>query len=932
MASPDPKRGRFGSGSGGPGQRGGRGNPRPSSNFVQGSPQEDPFMEGGSPEVARLRRELAAEREARIRAEQYQQRAEQSRQQAEQSQQRAEQSQQQLQLQLQESTFEEYLTKCHKILSSRMQIQTNLSRATQGSITTAKNKWCPNYLRPWEEFPLIQQRLFDEVDAVLSPETGTAPRMFMSAAGLDGLSKICLQRKIGSEKDLESYVRFAVESHVSLIIAACRARQVPGFFGDITFENHDNTLNPEATDVNDRLAKVQKKKPNRDRAPHADQIAVWIGEDNEARLLLIVEYKAPHKLTNKTLRAVLQNGTRNLNIREQILDNPEGFETTDAKLQYNADKLVATAIAQTYSYMIESGLEYGYVCTGEAYVFLMIDWKSPDTVHYHLAEPNEEVKQIETVSGVFIMRTAIAQVLSFAQMASRADIHEQNERRYVMQGLSTFTVDYEEVLRRIPEDELATSPSSAYKPRNQTKYATTGTSPCIARDRKRRRASDYGRNSCAPMTGNPSNNDDQFRPPPGPPRQGPKGSQPPAPPSYSNPSQGSRSADPKSYSGKGKGKQQYSYCTQKCLLGIERGLPLDPSCPNFSEHQKDECADKHSLDIKTFLNLVLKQLDEDMDNNIKPLGLQGSRGALFKVTLISHGYTFVGKGTIDVFIPDLRHEGQIYQILSHLQGEAIPVYLGNIDLNWPYFLAIRVRIVHMLFMSYAGEMIDQIGKDEDPPFLKVQEETKRSIRDLKNAGIFQNDLRDPNLLWNAERQRVMVIDFDRAKIMKPPSPLSKSVALLDNANRLSSSPPDSPPDRSLPMHSGSPPSRHGSLSGRSSPVHSGSAPSRSSSPPSRPGSPVLLPSPFRAGSSPARPSSPLGPASPNACPRSPSPKSGTKRKHADVAMNDIDQASSPTRTAKVDYKSSPLGMTRPLSSPEEAACEDTDGQNMVEGH
>jgi hypothetical protein len=41
--------------------------------------------------------------------------------------------------------------------------------------------------------------------------------------------------------------------------------------------------------------------------------------------------------------------------------------------------------------MIESGLKYGLLTTGEAIVFLKIDWDEPKTLYYYLAEPGPEV-------------------------------------------------------------------------------------------------------------------------------------------------------------------------------------------------------------------------------------------------------------------------------------------------------------------------------------------------------------------------------------------------------------------------------------------------------------------------------------------------------------------------------------------------------------
>ena len=45
------------------------------------------------------------------------------------------------------------------------------------------------------------------------------------------------------------------------------------------------------------------------------------------------------------------------------------------------------------------------------------------------------------------------------------------------------------------------------------------------------------------------------------------------------------------------------------------------------------------------------------------MGKQGARGALFRLTLLAYGYTFVGKGTVAEFQPDLYHEAGVYNKL-----------------------------------------------------------------------------------------------------------------------------------------------------------------------------------------------------------------------------------------------------------------------------
>ena len=58
-------------------------------------------------------------------------------------------------------------------------------------------------------------------------------------------------------------------------------------------------------------------------------------------------------------------------------------------------------------------------------------------------------------------------------------------------------------------------------------------------------------------------------------------------------------------------------------------------------------------------------------------------------------------------MPDLRHEGKVYRQLEDLQGTAIPVCLGDIDLVEWYYLDVGVRILHMLLMSWGGNLAEQ---------------------------------------------------------------------------------------------------------------------------------------------------------------------------------------------------------------------------------
>lgn len=102
--------------------------------------------------------------------------------------------------------------------------------------------------------------------------------------------------------------------------------------------------------------------------------------------------------------------------------------------------------------MIEGGLDYGLLTTGEATVFLKIDWTQPDVLYYHLAEPGADVPaHPEHIQSC----TAVGQCLAFTLMAlgglGQQGEHSQSERDQAMSILNTWAEDFEATVRTIPK-------------------------------------------------------------------------------------------------------------------------------------------------------------------------------------------------------------------------------------------------------------------------------------------------------------------------------------------------------------------------------------------------------------------------------------------------------------------------------------------------
>ena len=643
------------------------------------------------------------------------------------------------------TTFEELLESCHS-LSESILVQTDRSLSTQGSTTSPKGKCCPTMMLPWEDFPKLRQNAFDELYKTLHPPLDQAPQLFSPLIHFEELGHTISGWTIASEEDLKRFHQTTVEDLMADVVSTLVGNGLHGenwdFGQGVQFENHTHGLDDLQEEVQDRLRLSSfPSEPHRPLKPiHADQICVYKKEDRNLELLFIMEYKAPHKISNKIMRA----GLRVMDVPNEVINRPTIPNDPIEKFQYNADKLVAAVATQTYSYMLDSGCEYGCIITGEAIVFLWIKADESNTLYYHLAEPNEEVHAANGHDFKHPL-TAIGQLLSFCLMALQSEKRTQAWRERSIQNAHTWSEDWEKILHDIPFEQMNLEPpQSAYKPRS---YSIDPRSPYQLRKRQQK---SY-RLGCSP--GNKPTHNDQDDPAEDSADDIESINTPTKRGRANKSQQGSRGHAAQASSS---GMTQRQYCTQACLLGLVRGSLFDEICPNTEMHRQGKKVRTHLLNMELFSKMVQRQLGTSLDSNCTKLGLQGARGALFKLTLASHGYTFVGKATREVFVPDLKHEGRMYELLRSVQGKEIPVYLGNIDLIRPW-RDLRVKLIHMLLMSWGGERFDEMNVMRE-----YSKEITHFESQIARLGVQHEDIRPPNMLWNQETGGVMFIDFERS--------------------------------------------------------------------------------------------------------------------------------------------------------------------------
>ncbi|KAI7976015.1 hypothetical protein EIK77_000928 [Talaromyces pinophilus] len=725
-------------------------------------------------ELNELRKRLEEAERRREEAEQRREEAERRREEAERQQEEAERNLNLEILQTRNTTLPEFLDACHEHLFLGLTIQKDQKSSTKGDPANADRKLRPSRIQEWTNFPDEQMAIWaDLMDADFVTERHFTPLLALKEYG-----KEVRDRMLSSELDLGYFQRHSVESRVASVIKQLHANeQLKRRFhlkGDVTFENHANTLTDEsriATDMgslsldqegprrSERLARRSRDTSRstsrigrqtttqpRPPRPRADQFCVYNRGPDEKVPSFLIEYKAPHKLSLAHIKAGLQDMELDRIVRYQERESPEDI----------CRRTIAAVVTQLSDYMYASGIEYGCMTTGEAFIFLRVPHRTPSTVLYYLSVPHEDVGNTTGWSGDAqsdnrLHLTAVGQLLAFTLRSLRTSPRDIAWRNWARRQLEIWEMVYDDLLDEIEEKDI---PASEYKPPlSRTDYCRQ--SPVKTRSKSVMAI------PCEPsqesrLSDHEDDADDSLDP--STPSRAPRNSR--LPQRQATAATTRKSTRSQQSTSKGKSRK---YCTQQCLRGLRGKGPLDRKCPNASEHGTDQ----HQLNTAMLIKLLDQQLSATPDPN-KELGceslhMNGKRGALFKITLWSHGYTFVGKGVPIDFIECAKREEMIYFHLRAIQGQFVPVVFGGLDLRQPFSYDGIVMMVHLTLMSYAGRNLAR-QHDFDEAQLIAQAET--SLHAIHNLGVLHSDPIPGNMIWNEEDQRVMFIDFERARYQK----------------------------------------------------------------------------------------------------------------------------------------------------------------------
>ncbi|KAL7947811.1 hypothetical protein V8C42DRAFT_351778 [Trichoderma barbatum] len=428
-------------------------------------------------------------------------------------------------------------------------------------------------------------------------------------------------------------------------------------------------------------------------------------------------------------------------------------------------QIVTATITQLFDCMVKTGVPYGYIYTGEAIIFLEIH-NDPSVVHYYVSVPDDDVSDEDEST---LRYSAVGQIFAFMIRAMQAgprpvQWHDKSA------SLDVWRSGCSEALLNMPSYPSAPGSSRATSCGDEemndvdTDYENVGQQNAnqnegaeddeeeeyeeeeyddVDIDENMYVAVEIRLECCQDGTLVPMRDDDlEYAV-----QQGEEGFIDDGKHSYWIENDQVIVSDIR----------QRQYCTQECLLGVANGLPLDQSCPNIDRH-----GDEHIDNVK-FLELVQNQLTRtrQVSGCCVSLDLSGSLGAMFKVMIPSHGYTFVAKGVLDENVPRLLREGDTYTRLKEVQGGCIPVYLGIVQLE-ATFEHKNAAYSHFMLLSWAGRPVESFR--ESPATYEFASSTRRAYNELHNAGLIHNDAELRNMLYNPQLDRVMLVDFERASM------------------------------------------------------------------------------------------------------------------------------------------------------------------------
>ncbi|EEU47048.1 uncharacterized protein NECHADRAFT_35371 [Fusarium vanettenii 77-13-4] len=414
------------------------------------------------------------------------------------------------------STPQQYLEACHSLgLALKIITDRPLTELEPEDTTNPAGRICPRRIIPWTTFAREQEKVWDKLS--FSPSF-SSQATFPSRHQLDYVKS--LLSPVSCEMGLRISQRDVVENAAQILVDATyndsSLRSYLSLGGTVAFDVHTNLeVTDDSLSESIEQASAQRRRKARGKGNReAGQFCVYQRSSGQTIPAVAIKYKAPHELRRGEIVTGLASEIQP--DRDMINQEGEGYE-------FASRRLTTAVVTELFSYMIGKGTQYGYVCTGEVYVFLYIP-DDPSCVYYSICVPSLDVQGDDETR---LYRTAVAQVFAFLLQAIQSPPPCQAWHD-AAECLDTWAIEYDDVLRSTPETDR--------RPRHDTPYQA-------------QRWKGFTRSAMSSeVQGQDGNAASQER----------------------------TSMRPNI--------RDRLYCTQGCLRGLAISGPMDENCPNFADH------------------------------------------------------------------------------------------------------------------------------------------------------------------------------------------------------------------------------------------------------------------------------------------------------------------------------------------------------------
>ncbi|KAG6113013.1 hypothetical protein E4U13_004039 [Claviceps humidiphila] len=279
---------------------------------------------------------------------------------------------------LQPLTLGDFIMESHASLFSKLTIDPNAARGSDAAMTNLSGKWQPRKVMEWTWFLSEQRLIFDNVCEVFPSDLRAFPPQMTVREDRNKITPIT------DEKSLVRFVSNSIDEPVKNIMKELNTVDKLGRVcrGDIrvNFIDHPEHAKPLKT----------KTKSSHPEEPVFTKFCIRrdpaVGMASST-MLSMWEPKAPYDLTVQHLRAALRPTTTFGEVTEETESPPvetedaEEISQSTATATVTAEMRVNRAVTETYHNMMENCLEFGILTTGQAIVFLHVNWDDPQTLY-----------------------------------------------------------------------------------------------------------------------------------------------------------------------------------------------------------------------------------------------------------------------------------------------------------------------------------------------------------------------------------------------------------------------------------------------------------------------------------------------------------------------------------------------------------------------